>query len=137
MISGLWSLYAMEKLDSLSGEWNDWKGGMQGYILYDDSENMALHLTKKGYQDTELIFPNFADTIPLEALKYITNSYCYFAKYEVDTVKHIVTHSRISHSNPSEWNDVVERKFSFKEDTLILAPVEAKNSALRLKWLRY
>jgi hypothetical protein len=136
-IKGLWSLYLMEKNDSLTGTWNEWKGGMQGYILYDDSENMSLHLTKKGYQDTDLEFPNFVDTIPLEALKYLTNSYVYFAKYSLDTVNHIVTHARISHSNPAEWNDVVERRYLFIGDTLVLAPVEAKNSALRLKWVRH
>jgi len=135
-VKGLWALHSMEQSDSLTGKWSEWKGGMQGYLLYDDQENMALHLTKKGYQDFPIAFPNFVDTIPQKALEHLTNSYVYFAKYSLDTVQGIVTHARISHSNPAEWNDVVERRYSFKGDTLMLAPVEEKNKSLRLKWLR-
>jgi hypothetical protein len=135
-IAGLWSLHAMEQKDSISGHWNEWRGGMQGYVLYDADGHMALHLTKKGYQDFELAFPNFVDTIPLEALKHLTNSYVYLANYTLDTLNHIVEHARVSHSNPAEWNDVVERRYSFLGDTLVLAPVEEKNKSLRLKWLR-
>jgi len=134
--SGLWSLYVMEQKDSITGEWSEWRNGMQGYILYDDKDNMAVHLTTKGYKDTDLRFPNFTDTISTEALKYLTNSYVYFAKYSVDKDKGVVKHARISHSNPGEWNAVVQRRFTFKGDTLTLEPLEEKNSGLRLKWVK-
>lgn len=135
-LSGLWSLYLMEKQDSASGKWNEWRNGMQGYILYDDNENMALHLTTKGYEKTDLRFPNFVDTIEMDALKHLTNSYVYFGKYSIDRENGIVEHARISHSNPGMWNEVVERRFSFKGDTLILQPVEKSISGLRLKWIK-
>lgn len=136
-LSGLWSLQIMEQLDEETGKWNEWRDGMQGYLLYDEQDNMSLHLTTTGYQNTDLVFPNFTDTIPEEALKYLTNSYVYLAKYSVDETKSIVQHARISHSNPSEWNDVVQRRFHFLGDTLVLQPVEASKSGLRLKWVRY
>ena len=126
--SGLWSLYVMEQKDSITGEWNEWRNGMQGYLLYDDKDHMAVHLTTKGYEDTALRFPNFTDTLSNEALKYLTNSYVYFAKYSVDKEMGAVKHARISHSNPGEWNEVVERKFTFTGDTLLFEPLEERNS---------
>lgn len=133
---GLWSLHIMEQQDSITGAWNEWRNGMQGYIHYDDNDNMSIHLTTKGYQNTDLRFPNFIDSIPNEALKHLTNSYVYFAKYTVDEKQSIVEHARISHSNPGLWNEVVKRRFTFSGDTLILQPVEKSISSLRLKWVK-
>lgn len=134
--SGLWSLYVMEQQDSVTEEWNEWRNGMQGYILYDDKDNMALHLTTKGYENTDLRFPNFVDSISTDALKHLTNSYVYFAKYTIDEKQNIVEHARISHSNPEMWNEVVRRRFTFSGDTLTLQPIEKKTAGLRLKWIR-
>lgn len=134
--SGLWSLYVMEEQDSTTGEWNEWRNGMQGYLLYDEKDNMSVHLTTKGYQDTELRFPNFIDSISTGALKHLTKSYVYFAKYTVDKKENTVEHARISHSNPGMWNEVVKRRFTFSGDTLILQPLEEKNAGLRLKWIK-
>lgn len=133
---GLWSLYIMEQKDTVTNRWTEWRSGMQGYILYDDSNNMAVHLTTKGYEKTNLEFPNFNDTISIEALKHLTGSYTYFSKYSVDKANSQVTHARISHSNPKEWNDRVIRKYTFVGDTLILEPLEKSNAELRLKWIR-
>jgi hypothetical protein len=135
-LKGLWKLHIMEIQDAEKGKWSEWRNGMQGYVLYDGDGNMALHLTEKDYQKTDLHFPNFTDTIPLEALKHLTGSYVYFAKYDFDNSSGIVTHHRISHSNPKEWNGVVERRVSFIADTLVLKPVEEKNASLRLKWVK-
>lgn len=135
-ISGLWKLHIMEIRDTLSGNWSEWRDGMQGYLLYDSNKNMALHLMAKGYEKTDLSFPNFTDTIPLEALQHLTNNYNYFAEYSLNLEDSIVQHRRISHSNPRDWDKVVQRKFSFKGDTLVLQPVETGLSNLRLKWIR-
>lgn len=133
---GLWSLHVMEQQDSVTKEWSEWRNGMQGYIIYDDKNNMAVHLTTVGYENSDLEFPNFVDTISFEALTHLTNSYVYFAKYTVDEEKHVVEHARISHSNPGEWKEVVQRRFTFNGDTLTLEPLEEQNSGLRLKWLK-
>ena len=95
-----------------------------------------VHLTTKGYEDTDLRFPIFTDTISIEALKYLTNSYTYFAKYTIDEKQNVVEHARISHSNPGLWNEIVKRRFTFSGDTLILQPLEVKDAGLRLKWIK-
>lgn len=133
---GLWRLVIMEQMNDDSAQWEEWRNGMQGYILYDGSNNMSLHLTTKGYEKTGIQFPNFTDTIAEEALKHLTNSYVYVAKYKVDKEQGIVEHARISHSNPGDWNKVVKRNYVFKGDTLILTPVESANSNLRLTWVK-
>ena len=135
-LTGLWSLVAMDNYNAETKEWEVWNGGMQGYILYDDKENMSLHLLTKDYEKTDLRFPDFDDSISLEALKHLTNSYVYFAKYSINYGDSVVTHKRISHSNPGEWGKTVHRKFGFIGDTLILEPLEDKTAGLRLKWVR-
>ncbi|MCK5701220.1 MAG: lipocalin-like domain-containing protein [Cyclobacteriaceae bacterium] len=134
--SGLWSVYIMEEFNSETGEWSEWRSGIQGYILYDEKNNMSVHLTTKGYEDTQISFPNFTDSISHEVLKHLTNSYVYFAKYKVYEEQGIVEHARISHSNPAEWNEVVKRRYGFSGDTLILQPLEEENAGLRLKWIK-
>lgn len=133
---GTWRLGIMEVKDAETGEWNEWRDGMQGYIMYSSDNHMAVHLTVKGYQDFEVEFPNFVDTVSLDALKHLTKSYTYFAEYEIFEDKGVVQHARISHSNPNEWRDVVRRKYTFKGDTLFLQPEEERNAMLRLKWIR-
>ena len=85
---------------------------------------------------TDLRFPNFVDSISNDALKHLTNSYVYFAKYSIDKDQSVVEHARISHSNPGEWNEVVRRRFTFSGDTLTLQPLEEETSGLRLKWIK-
>ncbi len=135
-LSGLWKLHIMEQKDTISNTWKEWKGGLQGYLLYDDDENMSLFLAAKDYKETDMTFQNFTDTLSLEKLQYLTKSYFYMGKYKVDTAKNIVKHTRIAHSNPNDWDITVERRFEFKGDTLIISPVEKKNASLRLKWIR-
>ena len=136
-LTGLWSLVVMDNYNEKTNEWEVWNGGMQGYILYDGDENISLHLLTKDYEKTELRFPDFDDSIPLEALKHLTNSYVYFAKYKINYNDSIVTHKRISHSNPGEWGKTVHRKFGFIGHTLKLEPLEDKTAGLRLKWIKY
>ena len=135
-LSGLWQLHIMEQRDSVSGQWHEWRKGMQGYLLYGEQGHMSLHLMKKGYEKTDLRFPNFSDTISIEALKHLTGSYVYFAKYTIDETNSIVEHDRISHSNPGDWHKVVRRRYSFLGDTLVLQPAEQKLANLRLKWVK-
>jgi len=134
--SGLWSLYIMEQQDSTTGNWSEWRNGMQGYILYDDKNNMSVHLTTVDYEKTDLRFPNFTNTISNEALRHLTNSNVYFAKYTIDEEQSVIEHARISHSNPGMWNEIVRRKYTFKGDTLILQPLEKATAGLRLKWIK-
>jgi hypothetical protein len=133
---GLWKLVVLEKQDPQSGNWDKYKDGLQGYILYDGIDHMAVHLTTRGYESTDLRFPNFTDTIPIEALRHLTNSYVYFAKYTIDEENKTVEHARISHSNPGLWNEMVYRKYAFSGDTLILHTTDDQPVPLRVKWIR-
>lgn len=135
-ITGLWKLESMKVRDTATNTWSDYKGGMDGYLLYDESGHVALHLYEKGYEKAGMEFPNFNDTISLEALKYITKSYYYMGNYKVSEKDSIVSHYKLSHSNPSEFGLTAERRFFFSGDTLVMQPVERKNSKLKLKWLK-
>jgi hypothetical protein len=97
---------------------------------------MAVHLTSRGYQNTDIIFHDFIDTVSLDELKYRTQSYVYFAKYKVIEDEKKVEHARISHSNPNLWNTTVQRWYIFSGDTLILTTVENENTPLRVKWIK-
>ena len=93
--TGLWKLHVLEQKDSISGKYNIYRDGLQGYILYDGEDNMAVHLTSKGYQNTETLFHDFADSASIEELRYRTQSYVYFAKYKVLEDEKKVEHARI------------------------------------------
>lgn len=134
-IEGLWQLHSMQVRNPENGVWSHYRGGMQGYLLYDGKKNMTIHLTDKGYQDTDLVFPSFTDTISDEALKYLTKSYYYIGEYQVLNDS-LVQHERISHSNPGDWGKKVVRHYQFSGDTLVITPTEARNANLKLKWLR-
>lgn len=135
-ISGLWKLESMKVRDTTKNIWSDYKGGMDGYLFYDGNGHVALHLYEKGYEKAGIEFPNFNDSIPLEALKHITKSYYYMGNYKVSEADSIVSHFKLSHSNPSEFGLTAERRFYFSGDTLVMQPVERKNSKLKLKWLK-
>src|SRR5690606_17592629 len=135
-ITGLWKLESMKVRDTISNTWSEYRGGMDGYLLYDGNAHVSLHLYEKGYEKAGMEFPNFTDSIPLEALKHITKSYYYMGNYSVSREDSIVSHFKLSHSNPSEFGLTAERRFYFSDDTLIMQPVERKNANLKLKWLK-
>ncbi len=132
-ILGMWELAVMELKDTETGKYRIWKDGMTGYLLYEKSGFMSLHLMPKSYPNTDLVFKNFTDTMPEEQLKYITQNYNYMGRYTVDYDKNIVSHEKLSHSNPNEWGEIAVRSFSFLGDTLVIKPTEEKNAGLRLK----
>jgi hypothetical protein len=143
---GLWTLDKMERFDKQADEWteysdstNGFPNGLKGYILYDNSNHMAVHLVTKDYEKTDLIFPNSLqkfDSLPNHMLQKLAKNIVYFSKYKLDKDKKIVEHSRISHINPNQWSEVVRRKYTFKGDTLILEPVEDLGARFRLKWIK-
>ena len=134
--TGLWKLHSIESKDSITGKWGKYKNENQGYLLYDNKDNMSVHITSKGYEKSGYSLPFGVDSVSLEALKHRTKSATYFAKYKVSEENQTINHARISHSDPSEWNVTVTRKYTFKGDTLILEPLETKYSGLRLIWIK-
>lgn len=135
-LTGLWKLESMKVRDTSMNTWSPYREGMDGYLLYDATGHVALHLYDKGYENNGMKFPNFNDSIPLEALRYLTKSYYYMGAYRVLEADSIVSHTKLSHSNPSEFGLTAQRRFYFSGDTLIMQPVERKNARLKLKWLK-
>jgi hypothetical protein len=105
----------------------------QGYLLYDGIGNMSLVFTPEDYEKSNAEWNLITDSLSYQNAKDLAGAYWYTAKYIVDNSKNIIEHTRIVHSNPGDWGEVVQRKFEFKGDTLILAPIEFN---LRLKWLK-
>lgn len=135
-LSGLWKLVIIEQKDSITGHWNEWNDGLQGYLLYDEVDNMTIHLTPKGFENFKPKSTSPVDSTYIEDLDYLSQSYNYIAKYIIDFDKNIVEHSRLSHSIPREWNKVVYRKIDFNSDTLTLTTLEDSKSPMRVKWTK-
>ncbi|MDN3723851.1 lipocalin-like domain-containing protein [Aequorivita sp. SDUM287046] len=135
-LNGFWKLESMKVRDTTTNTWRDYKGGMDGYLLYEETGHVALHLYEKGFETAGIQFLNFNDSIPLDALKHITKSYYYIGTYKVSEADSIVSHFKISHSNPSEFGLTADRRFYINGDTLIMQPVERKNANFKLKWLK-
>lgn len=131
---GLWKLYSMQ-VKNADGVLMPYKNGMEGYLLYDDHKNMTIHLWQKGFKEYSNGYPNFSEDIDLEDLQNLTKSYYYIGEYKLlnDSV---VQHTRISHSNPNDWGETVQRKFTIVNDTLTITPAEQKNANLKLVWTR-
>ena len=51
-LAGMYKLYIAENADS-NGIWHEdpWTKGGNGYIIYDGIGHMAVHITRKGYND--------------------------------------------------------------------------------------
>ena len=146
-LTGLWKLSTVEKKDSL-GKWqvDSWMKNGTGFILYDGAGHMAVQMTPEGYKNfnwlserdntNSALVKSKIDSLPIEDLKALiikfSSDQAYFANYEIlnDTV---ITHHRISNSNPSAWNSNVKRIFSINRDTLIL---QLPDSFRRLKWVK-
>lgn len=135
-LEAMWKLLAIEEMDTLQGKWKLFQGGMQGFLIYDNKKNMALHLLPKNYEKSGLVFKNFPDSGSYDQLLHQAQSYVYFAKYRVDSMEQTITHSRVSHSNPNEWNEEVVRNYEFHGDTLELITTE-RNPPIRVRWLPY
>jgi len=136
-VVGLWRLVEMQEQDQITGKWHPYKKEMQGYLLYDANAHMSLHMTIVNYEKTDLSFHDLIDSVSLEELKHRSMSYNYMARYEIEPEKNIITHHRISHSNPMEWNTSVKRLIEFKSDTLTLTTLDRDAGKIRVKWIRY
>jgi len=138
---GLWKLYIIESQDS-TGSWKEyaWQKGGDSYILYDGLGHMAVQITPKDYKNKEVKFPKTPlDSLTIEELradlKTYSSNYVYTANCVILEDEQIIEHHRLSHTYPYDWGVVVQRRFEFSGDTLILMPVEPQNP-LRLKWIR-
>ncbi|MEQ8324906.1 MAG: lipocalin-like domain-containing protein [Vicingaceae bacterium] len=135
-LKGLWKLLSMQEQENGATTWGDYPNKMQGYLLYDGQGYMSLHMTIENYQLKKLDFKDLSDSSSIEELKHRALSYNYMAAYKIDYDNKVVTHHRLSHSNPLEWNKSVKRSFATHGDTLILETMDRPNGKIRVTWLR-
>jgi len=147
-LAGMYKLYIIENRDS-SGAWKqqEWGKDGDGYIVYDGKGHMAVQITPKGYKDFSWLseeaainndslkqkIDNMSVTDLKNAVVEFSSNYVYVANYSISDSANVVTHYRLSHTNPSLWSTTVKRRFTFKGDTLILEPLNVNR---RLKWIR-
>lgn len=147
-LAGMYKLYIAENADS-NGVWHEdpWTKGGTGYIVYDGIGHMAVHITRKGYNDYNWLpeeqslrdeyINQKLDSMSTEELKdavrAFASSYVYAGNYNIEDTADIVQHHRISTSIHSPVGSTVRRAYSFSGDTIIL---HVLNGNRRLKWIK-
>lgn len=136
-LTGLWQLVIMERHTDTG--WVPVKDGYQGYLLYESTGHMALHLLPRQYHEVDTIafHSTFAvDSMSEAELRHRAQSYSYIGTYTHHSTTQTVTHTRLSHVTPTDWGQAVTRHYRFQGDTLIITPDEPANADLRLKWVK-
>ncbi|HEX6849702.1 MAG TPA: lipocalin-like domain-containing protein [Chitinophagaceae bacterium] len=147
-LAGMYKLYIAENADS-NGVWHEdpWTKGGTGYIVYDGRGHMAVHITRKGYNDYKWLpeeqslrdeyINNRLDSMSTDELKdavrAFASSYVYAGNYAIEDTADVIKHERISTSIHSPVGSTVRRAFTFSGDTIILRVL---NGNRRLKWIR-
>ena len=147
-LAGMYKLYISENIDS-TGVWHEdpWTKGGTGYIVYDGMGHMAVHITRKGYNDYQWLpeeqslrnefIDKKLDSMSIDelkqAVKAFSSSYVYAGNYTIEDTVDVVKHERISTSIHSPVGSTVRRAFSFSGDTIIL---QVLNGNRRLKWIK-
>ncbi len=147
-LAGMYKLYIAENADS-NDVWHEdpWTKGGTGYIVYDGLGHMAVHITRKGYNDYKWLPEeeslldekinqklNTMSTEELkEAVRAFAGSYVYAGNYTIEDTVNVVKHERISTSIHSTLGSTVRRSFAFSGDTIILRVL---NGNRRLKWIK-
>lgn len=147
-LAGMYKLYIAENVDS-NGVWHEdpWTKGGTGYIIYDGMGHMAVHITRKGYNDYKWLpeeqslrdeyvnkkLDSMSTNELKDAVRAFSASYVYAGNYTIDDTADVVNHERISTSIHSPVGSTVRRAFTFSGDTVIL---RVMNGNRRLKWIK-
>ncbi len=147
-LAGMYKLLRIDNQDS-AGNWieDTWSKGGTGYILYDGLGHMAVHILPQGYSDYKWLnekdgtnptaLKNKIDSMSADELRAavmeFSNNYIYVANASINDSDNVITHARLTHTNPTLWNTSVQRSYEFKGDTLELHVVGMKR---RVIWLR-
>lgn len=147
-LTGMYKLYIAENADS-NGAWHEdpWTKGGTGYIIYDGMGHMAVHITRKGYNDYKWLpeeeslrdekidqkLDSMSSDELKNAVKAFASSYVYAGNYTIEDTIDVVKHERISTSIHSPLGSIVRRAFTFSGDTIILRVL---NGNRRLKWIK-
>lgn len=137
--SGMWKLDRIEALDSATGRWNHDTpyAEYDGYILYDGDGHMAVHLIPNRYSefDTNKNIDSLTSEELKELTKFYQSNFVYVADYTI--TGNSIAHTRLTATEPKNWNTLLTRDFEFKQDTLLLTSHESiLGKKLRLKWVK-
>lgn len=138
--TGRWKLGAIQIQDTTNNSWNA-AGGLNrnrsGFIIYDGQGGMGVHHVSENYKDYQLEGKGGLDSLSHNDLKMLATNFVYFGKYRVNEKEATVEHHIESHIYPHAWNSIAKRKYEFREDSLILSPIEGNFTApVRLIWLK-
>lgn len=147
-LAGMYKLYIAENADS-NALWHEdpWTKGGTGYIVYDGMGHMAVHITRKGYNDYKWLpeeeslrderinqkLDSMSTGELKDAVKAFASSYVYAGNYTIEDSTDVVKHERLSTSIHSPPGSIVRRAFTFSGDTIIL---HVLNGNRRLKWIK-
>ena len=90
---GLWKLLIAEYENPESGQWEAWNGGLQGYLLYDNKDNVAVHMMPREYQDTDIEFHLLPEKMTLDVAGH-------YSRPDIFTL-----HVDTSPQNNVDWKD--------------------------------
>ncbi|MCP9200853.1 lipocalin-like domain-containing protein [Gramella sp. GC03-9] len=138
--TGRWKLGNIQVQDTLTKAWNN-AGGLnkdrKGFIIYDGLGGMGVHHVSENYEQYILEGKGGLDSLSQKDLKKMATNFVYFGKYRVNEDDKTIEHHIESHIYPQAWNTIAERRYEFREDSLILSPINGNFTApVRLVWLK-
>ena len=119
VIVGAWLLVSAQTLQE-NGEASPAFGRMaSGMLVYDRSGAMSLQIA--GERPAVGDIETYQSLSPGERMIFLDNYYAYFGTFEVDEVKHMVTHRVRASLRPNETGITYRRQFGIEGDRLTLA----------------
>lgn len=119
VILGAWLLVSAETLDETGQSAPAFGRMASGMLVYDRSGSMSLQVA--GERPAVGDIETYESLRPSERMVFLDNYYAYFGTFEVDEVKHVVTHRVRASLRPNETGITYRRQFGIEGDRLTLA----------------
>lgn len=118
IIVGAWLLISADTILE-NGEAHPAFGGLiSGMLIYDRTGAMSLQIAgERPMVDSVEVYQSLR---PSDRMIFLDNYYAYFGTYEVDEVKHVVTHRVRGSLRPNETGITYRRQFGIEGDRLTL-----------------
>jgi catechol 1,2-dioxygenase len=125
IIIGTWKLVYSVEIDSSGNKIYPFGDDAIGYIMYDALGQMAVQICRK---ERKLFNSKIFTNAEQNELLLIPKDYlAYFGRYEIDTSKEIVRHFIAGHLFPNYVDKILERKYQFFDDKMLLKPWDGTN----------
>jgi catechol 1,2-dioxygenase len=124
-IIGTWKLVYSVEIDSLGNKIYPFGEDAMGYIIYDESNKMAVQICRK---ERKLFNSSSFTKSSVDELSIIPMDYlAYFGNYDIDTDNKLVRHNVEGHLFPNYVSHALERKYDFFDDKMSLKPWDGTN----------